>query len=54
MGPTHTAIQWVRGSFPRKKKQKHADDSSPPSTVEVKNTFKYVTLPHRLLGRAQE
>jgi hypothetical protein len=54
MGPTHTAIQWVRGSFPGIKRQRYAVDSSPPSIAEVKNASKYATLLHRHLWRAKE
>ena len=54
MGPTHTTIQWVRGSFPEVKRQRHAVDRSPPSIAGVENAFRYATFPHRLLWRAKE
>jgi hypothetical protein len=52
---THTyCYSMGTGFFPGVKRQRHAVDSSPPSIAEVKNVFKYATLPHGLLWRAQE
>jgi hypothetical protein len=38
LGPTHTPVQWVPGSFPGGKARLGRDaDHSPPSSAEVEN-----------------
>jgi hypothetical protein len=44
-------IQWVRGLFPRGKRQKREADHSPPTTAEVKKSVDlYIYSPIRLPG----
>jgi hypothetical protein len=44
--PTHTPIQWVPGgSFPELKRPGREADHSPLSSAEVKNAWRYISIP---------
>jgi hypothetical protein len=47
LGPTQTPIQWVPGALsPGVKRQGRETDHSPPTTVEVKKMWIYISSAH--------
>jgi len=51
MGPTQLSIQWVLGALsPGVKRPARETDDSPPSSVKVKDSWRYISTPIRLHG----
>jgi hypothetical protein len=50
LGPTQSPIKWVRGALSLGvKRPRDEDDNSPPSSAEVKITWRYTSIPRTRL-----